>query len=137
MGHGHVAKGFFRRCLPILADFCKRMQKVEFIFWARWAIFHILTQNLEKLNPAPFSRPGSAFFGFLVFFSSALPNFRRFSSNLGRFRPVFCFLGRVPAKSSKKHAMLLFCGVFAPHPNMTTLQYSPMKHVSLGSRFRP
>ena len=94
------------------------------IFRARWAIFRILTQNLENSIRAPFSCPGSAFFRFLAFFSSFWSNFRRFSSNLGRFRPDFLFSRSISCKIAPKHAILLFCKAFTPHPNMTALQFS-------------
>ena len=133
----HSAIGCFRRFLPIFADVCMLFCKIgqtlaEFcknigvIFRPRWVIFHILTQNLENSIRAPFWRPGSAFFRFLAFFSSIWPTFRRFSSNLGRFRPVFLFSRSIPCNIPPKHAILLFCKAFTPHPNMTTLQYALM-----------
>ena len=118
---------FLLQILQFLAKFGKNWHFFGLIFRDPWAIFQILTQNLEKhWIRAPFSRPGSAFFGFLAFFSSIWPYFRRFSSNLGRFRLSFLLSRSISCKIPPKHETLLFCKAFTPHPNMTTLQYSPV-----------
>ena len=49
----------FRRFLQIFAKFGKIF---GLIFRARWAIFHILTQSLEKLDPGTVFAPRECFF---------------------------------------------------------------------------
>ena len=59
----------FCRFSPIFADFCIFLQKLArfgkmfgLIFLARWAIFCILTQNLEKLDLGAVFAPRECFF---------------------------------------------------------------------------
>ena len=60
---------FVPRILPIFADVCRNLQILqiyaiffEVIFRARWAIFRILTPNLEKLDPGAVFAPRECFF---------------------------------------------------------------------------
>ena len=50
----------------MFADFSQNLAKIGnffgLIFRARWAIFHILTQNLEKLDPGAVFAPRECFF---------------------------------------------------------------------------
>ena len=131
LGHVHIAIRCFRRFLPIFADFCRFWQNLAklgnflgLIFQARWAIFHIWTLNLEKLDP------GAVFAPRECFFSESL----RFSHQFGLisfdFRAIWAVFGRffvsrsTSCKIPPKHALLLFGKAFTPHPDMTTLQYS-------------
>ena len=132
----HIAIGCFRRVLPIFADFCRFLQNLAKFceIWQNFRVnfpgslgnFHILTQNLENIDPGDVFSPRECFFRFLAFFSSIWPNFRRFSGNLGRFRPASLFSRSISCIILKKHAMLLFCKTPTPHRNLTTLQHSPM-----------
>ena len=118
---------FFCKFWQILANFGKMF---GLIFRARWAIFRILTQNLEKLDPGAVFAPRECFFRiprvFSHQFGRIFVDFRAIW--LGRFRPVFLFPRSVSCTppNKKKHAILQFCKAFTPHPNMTTLQYSLM-----------
>ena len=119
-------RGFLQIFATIWQNLAKFGKMFGLIFRARWAIFCILTQNIEELDPGAVFAPRECFFGFLMFFSSIWPYFRRCSSSLGHFRPGFLLSRSISCKILKKHAMFLCCKAPTPHPNMTALQYFPM-----------
>ena len=106
----------FCRFSPMFADFCKIWQiwakfgKIfGLTFRARWAIFHILTQNLEKLDP------GAVFAPRECFFSDSSHSSHKFGlifvdirASWGVFGRLFCFLGRFPAKSPQSRQVCCF-----------------------------
>ena len=83
---------FLQICFQNLANLANFGKIFGFIFPARWAIFRILTQNLEKSRSGRrFRAPGVFFFRFLAFFSSIWPNFRLENGISGVFFALFVF----------------------------------------------
>ena len=70
----------------------------ESVFWRTLESFEKerpvqKTKSAKHASKKPFSGPGSAFFGFLMFSSSFWPDSRPILTNLGRFWAIFLFWG--------------------------------------------
>ena len=116
VGYVHVAVGFFRRFSPIFADVC-RLLRIH-LPGSLGDFSHVDPKSSKSQPGYRFRSPGAFFFfGFLAFFSSIWPSFRRCSSNLGRFRPEFLFSRSISCNILKN---MQFC-CFAKHSHHTPM----------------